>query len=95
MAGILDERVQARNAFRFVRLMLQSWCKDVLELSNPFADQLIQNVHRWISKHESKLYDPLLYNMMNSLMKKIFGYLLNTFKNLSNAAPQSRMLTSL
>lgn len=83
---VLDERVLARNAFRYVRLMLQSWCTDVLHSSNPYADQLIQNIHRWFSKQESNLYDPLLYRMMSSLMKKIFGYLLNTFKNLSKSS---------
>jgi DNA polymerase epsilon subunit 1 len=77
-------------------MMVSGWLEDVIKSNNPFADTLIQNVHRqnknrkkinllfrrWLCLESSKLYDPFLNKILAKLMKMVFGYLLNKLKSL-------------
>jgi len=43
------------------------WYEHTLEQSN-VAEQLLGNVYRWLSTPESKLYDPLILELVNLLI---------------------------
>jgi len=46
------------------------------------AENLFGNVYRWLSTPESKLYDPLLLELVNQLIRRCFNKLVNEFHRL-------------
>lgn len=74
--ALADDATLCASAFRLIKLMLRSWMKDVLERNDECADELILNVHRWISSPSSLLHDPALQRMLLLMMKKVWMQLL-------------------
>ncbi len=62
--------------------MADHWFIDVMSHSNPVADKLLANLHRWVSDEESRFFDQMLNKMLTILMKKFFGFLLQKLKSL-------------
>ena len=62
--------------------MTDHWFLDVINHSNKVADKLLENMHRWVCDEESRFYDTSLHKMLNLLMKRFFGYLLQRLKSL-------------
>ena len=61
--------------------MVKGWLKD-LEVDWDRANELLRNFHKWITTHSNALYDPLLFRMVNELMKKVFSILAKKLNNL-------------
>jgi len=71
-ATLLDDTLAAVEAFRAVKSLVTAWSREVIENQNPFADELILSVHRWIKSTRSRFYDPALQRLLQGLMKKVW-----------------------
>ena len=69
-------------AFRILEQLVSTLFRDFVTTRNPFADQLLQHVYRWISSTSSSLYDPMLHSMVSSLISKLYLQLLAEIRNL-------------
>ena len=68
----LDEYVSCAEAFKKLKLLCDQWLVDVRN-ENQFADMMFANLYRWLtSPNQSKLYDPMLHNLIHKMMKKGF-----------------------
>ena len=68
------------SSFLKIKAVVWQWIEDV-KWGNMLADILLQNLYRWLSSPESKLYDPQLLAFVHFLMKKCFSELVQKFKN--------------
>lgn len=79
----LDEFVACSAAFARLKDLVQVWLHDAIEKNDLQAINLIENVYRWLSSPKtSKMYDPLLHQLVHKLMTKNFYLLLRRFKQL-------------
>jgi DNA polymerase epsilon subunit 1 len=72
---------QAKKAFEYLRKMIRGWIDD-LNINLEKSNDLLRNFHKWITTHSNALYDPLLYRIVNELMKKMFNILIKKLNNL-------------
>ena len=77
----LDEMTPAKKAFEYLKKMVKGWLKD-LEIDWDKANDLLRNLHKWITTHSNAMFDPLLLRMVNELMKKIFNLLIHKLMDL-------------
>lgn len=78
---MLDEMTQAKKAFEYLRKMIKGWIQD-LNINLEKANELLRNFHKWITTQSNALYDPLLFRMVNVLMKNMFKTLMTKLTNL-------------
>ncbi len=77
-----DEAQAARPAFRFLKIMANSWMEDVRSHNNRLSNLCMQNIHRWIASEDNKFYDAHLSKMLTKLMKIMFGFLVKKLRDL-------------
>lgn len=77
-----DEFYQGKTAFKFFKLLIKGWFRDASEFENKYADELVQNFHRYISCEKAKHFDPCLRSLINKLTGKVFTRLLSAFASL-------------
>lgn len=71
-----------RRSFDYLRKMVRLWIKDFEESESEHANELLKNLHKWISTQSNAMFDPLLLRMVSELMKKVFYLLLKRLGNL-------------
>ena len=72
-----DEFALGASAFIALKKMLEKWYEDVVKHEDICADTLLRNFNRWISSHNSKFFDPVVFRMINLLMQKFFSLFLS------------------
>jgi DNA polymerase epsilon subunit 1 len=79
---IFDESIKCSNNFKNTRNMISEWFADIGTEDNDsnFSELLLSNFYRWLRSTNSKLYDPLLFKMINKMIKKVFLQLLSIIK---------------
>ena len=78
-----DETSRALHAFKVLRALVQTWLADASDRDNEHANELLMNLHRWISSPTtSALYDPVLLSFVNDLAQKMFALLIAEMKHL-------------
>lgn len=77
----LDKMTQAKKSFEYIKKMIKGWIDD-LNINLEKANDLLRNFHKWITTYSNALYDPLLFKIVNELMKNMFGILINKLSNL-------------
>ncbi|KAJ1965267.1 DNA polymerase epsilon catalytic subunit [Dipsacomyces acuminosporus] len=58
--------------FQLLRSLLRGWCQEIEEHQNPFAEMMTEHFYRWLTRPNSRLYDPALALLVRSLMRKLF-----------------------
>lgn len=76
----LDEMTQAKKPLEYIRKMIKGWIED-LNVNLEKANDLLRNFHKWITTYSNALYDPLLFRIVNQLMKKMFRILIKKLNN--------------
>ncbi|KAL3113616.1 hypothetical protein niasHT_010645 [Heterodera trifolii] len=71
LAKYHDDTVAVGPALRCLREVFHRLVKDIHHHSNVFADQLVVNMHRWISDPSSLLFHPSLRATLITLMRKL------------------------
>ena len=56
---------QAKKGFEYIKKMVKGWLKDLDYGYWEKANDLLRNLHKWLSTHSNALYDPLLSKMVN------------------------------
>ncbi|XP_037953438.1 DNA polymerase epsilon catalytic subunit 1 [Teleopsis dalmanni] len=79
-----DETALCTGAFRIMRLMVNSWLREVSINKNVYSDFQIIHFYRWIRSSNSLLYDPALRRSLNNLMRKLFLNIIAEFKRLGS-----------
>ena len=72
---------QAKKAFEYLKKMVKGWIKD-FDVDWEKANDLLRNLHKWITTNANAMFDPLLLRMVNELMKKMFNILMIKLSNL-------------
>ncbi|KAI8325970.1 DUF1744-domain-containing protein [Martensiomyces pterosporus] len=60
------------STFQLLRSLLRGWCQESEERHNPFAEMMTEHFYRWLTRPNSRLYDPALAFLVRSLMRKVF-----------------------
>eukprot|EP00043_Microstomoeca_roanoka_P015073 m.150253 g.150253 ORF g.150253 m.150253 type:complete len:2376 (-) comp16169_c0_seq1:102-7229(-) len=81
---MFDESAQCKPAFRVLRMMLNTWLKEVVNYGNPHADDQLVHFYRWLKSPDSFLYDPALLRLVRGLMKKLFLQLIAKLQSLGS-----------
>ncbi|KAL4450230.1 hypothetical protein ABPG77_010899 [Micractinium sp. CCAP 211/92] len=93
-----DDQHGCAAAFRVLKNLAQSWMDDASRRSNICADALLRNLYRWISSPASRLYDPLLKQLVQGLMQKLLLQLVAELQKLGatvvHADPASIILST-
>jgi len=55
-----------------MKMMVQSWLRDVSLYRNQLADQQLQTFFRWLADPNTMLHDPALFRTLKVMMKKLF-----------------------
>ncbi|KAI9141033.1 DNA polymerase-like protein epsilon [Paraphysoderma sedebokerense] len=77
--------------FNILRNMVKGWVSTVLlsaQKDSPisvYADMMVQHFYRWVTSHNSKLFDPCLYALVHTMMRKVFMQLVAEFKRLGSS----------
>lgn len=71
---------QAKKPLEYIRKMIKGWIED-LNVNLEKANDLLRNFHKWITTYSNALYDPLLFRIVNELMKKMFRILIKKLNN--------------
>eukprot|EP00049_Salpingoeca_infusionum_P023474 m.12318 g.12318 ORF g.12318 m.12318 type:complete len:2363 (-) comp5819_c0_seq1:202-7290(-) len=82
MLSAFDETALCMPVFRIMRSMVNTWLKEVVQFANHKADDQLVHFFRWLKSSESMLYDPALFRMVRSIMKKLFLQLIAHLKEL-------------
>ena len=78
----LDDNSKARVAFEYLRKMVKAWIKDVKYCGSAYANELLSNLHKWITVQSNALFQPLLLSIVNELMCKVFDRLMGKLDKL-------------
>ena len=68
---LADDKNACRAALKILCTVVHTWFVDVVRHRNPFADELIAHLYRWLRSSVSSLYDPSLHRLVHRLMKKV------------------------
>ncbi|KAI8349205.1 hypothetical protein EDC96DRAFT_308837 [Choanephora cucurbitarum] len=80
---IYGEGMISTKTFAMLRSVVQQWFHQAMtDRSNRFGEHLIDTLHRWLLSPGSYMYDPSLYTLVHSMMKKVFMQLVAEFKRL-------------
>ena len=60
------------EAFKVLRQLVTRWINDASMHGSRYADQLLENLQRWLSTSTSMVYDVHLQHALHSLMQKCF-----------------------
>ncbi|KAJ2727071.1 DNA polymerase epsilon catalytic subunit [Coemansia sp. Benny D115] len=60
------------STFQLLRSLLRGWCQEIEDNKNPFAEMMTEHFYRWLTRPNSRLYDPALAYLVRSLMRKVF-----------------------
>ncbi|KAI7906423.1 uncharacterized protein BX663DRAFT_496365 [Cokeromyces recurvatus] len=75
------EGMISSKTFSMLRGVVQQWYQQSVEdKTNRMAEHMIDTLHRWLLSTDSFMYDPSLYGLVHSMMKKVFMQLVAEFK---------------
>ncbi|GAA5795942.1 hypothetical protein HPULCUR_001307 [Helicostylum pulchrum] len=77
------EGMISAKTFSMLRGLVLQWFKQATtDKNNPFGEQMIDTLHRWLLSPSSYMHDPSLYGLVHGMMKKVFMQLVAEFKRL-------------
>ncbi|XP_014670833.1 PREDICTED: DNA polymerase epsilon catalytic subunit A-like [Priapulus caudatus] len=79
-----DETALCSIAFRIMKMMVQTWLREVSTYENIFADHQLMHFYRWLRNPSAMLYDPALHRTLHGMMVKFFMQLVAEFKRLGS-----------
>ncbi|KAI9486077.1 MAG: hypothetical protein EXX96DRAFT_495723 [Benjaminiella poitrasii] len=75
------EGMISSKTFSMLRSVVQQWFQQSLvDKENRMGEHMIDTLHRWLLSTNSFMYDPSLYGLVHSMMKKVFMQLVAEFK---------------
>jgi DNA polymerase epsilon subunit 1 len=64
--------------------MIRAFCQEYAETNNPFAALFVERVQRWMVGGQARLYDPLLHQLLHTMMSKVLSQLIMELKRLGS-----------
>uniref|UniRef100_A0A8W7Q1J1 DNA polymerase epsilon catalytic subunit n=1 Tax=Anopheles coluzzii TaxID=1518534 RepID=A0A8W7Q1J1_ANOCL len=77
-----DETALCSQAFRVMRMMVNTWLREVSINRNVFSDFQIIHFYRWVRSSRALLYDPALRRALNTIMRKLFLQIVAEFRRM-------------
>jgi DNA polymerase epsilon subunit 1 len=77
---LLDHITVTSPIFYTIKGLLRNWLCDLHEKDFRFPALLLEHFYRWISSPTSKLFDPALFGLVQSLMKRVLFHLVAEVK---------------
>ncbi|KAL7311155.1 DNA polymerase epsilon catalytic subunit [Mucor circinelloides] len=82
-AAAFGENMISGKTFGMLRSVVQLWFHQAItDKTNRYGEHMIDTLHRWLLSTNSFMYDPSLYSLIHSMMKKVFMQLVAEFKRL-------------
>ncbi|CEP06775.1 hypothetical protein [Parasitella parasitica] len=82
-AAAFGENMVSAKTFAMLRSLVQQWFHQALTDKNSrYGEHMIDALHRWLLSTNAHMYDPSLYSLVHSMMKKVFIQLVAEFKRL-------------
>ncbi|KAI8052820.1 hypothetical protein BDF22DRAFT_633316 [Syncephalis plumigaleata] len=79
-----DENSVSSSAFALIKTMIRAFCQEYAETNNPFAALFVERVQRWMVGGQARLYDPLLHQLLHTMMGKVLSQLIVELKRLGS-----------
>jgi len=81
-SSMLDNSAACSAALTSLQQLVTNWYRDVKQTGNLRADELLGNFYRWLCSPTSRVFDPALVALVQSLVQKVFLELLNELRSL-------------
>lgn len=82
MSASYGEGMISSKTFSMLRSIVQEWFGQVFKSNSELGVHMIDTLHRWLLSTSSNMYDPSLYALVHTMMKKVFIQLVAEFKRL-------------
>ncbi|KAI8635918.1 hypothetical protein BD408DRAFT_448821 [Parasitella parasitica] len=82
-AAAFGENMISGKTFGMLRSLVQQWFHQAITDKNSrYGEHMIDTLHRWLLSTNAFMYDPSLYGLIHTMMKKVFMQLVAEFKRL-------------
>ncbi|KAJ3212107.1 DNA polymerase epsilon catalytic subunit [Dinochytrium kinnereticum] len=80
----VNESAPNLKSLKIMREMVQLWHVQFESQQNRSAEMMLEHFDRWLTDPSSRLYDPVIYDLVHRLMCKIYNNLVESFQSLGS-----------